>query len=60
MTAGFYKKANGIIIVYDCTRQESFENVENWLESISENAIEGVRKILVANKADLSHMRVIT
>ena len=39
MTAGFYKKASGIIIVYDCTSEESFENVNNWVASITENAV---------------------
>ena len=53
MTAGFYKKANGIIVVYDVTREESFANVEGWLDSIAQNAVLGVRKILVGNKVDL-------
>ena len=60
MTAGFYKKANGIIVVYDVTRQESFENIEGWLDSISQNAVLGVRKILVGNKTDLEDKREIS
>lgn len=60
MTAGFYKRASGIIIVYDCTSQESFENVESWVQSITDNAIKNVQKILVANKVDLEHERVIS
>ena len=60
MTAGFYKKANGIIVVYDITREESFENVEGWLDSIAQNAVLGVRKILVGNKTDLDEKREIS
>ncbi|CAG0909498.1 unnamed protein product [Cyprideis torosa] len=32
--SAFYDKAHGIIIVYDCTDQESFTNVRQWLEEI--------------------------
>jgi Ras-related protein Rab-8A len=31
MTTAFYRKADGIIIVYDVTDEKSFENVKSWM-----------------------------
>ena len=52
LTLSFYKQAQGVILVFDVTNQESFKNVLMWLESIYENADPNVRKILVGNKID--------
>ena len=43
----------GILMVYDVSNEESFTNVINWMEQISENASEGVKIILIANKVDV-------
>lgn len=34
ITSSYYRGANGIIIVYDVTDQESFTNIQNWLAEI--------------------------
>jgi len=39
-------------MIYDVTSQESYEDIENWLRKIDENADEGIVKVLVANKID--------
>merc|ERR1712071_664341 len=46
----------GVVMVYDVTRRDSFENLEQWLKEIklyTPNAGEGVVKLLVGNKIDL-------
>mmetsp|Transcript_11073 Transcript_11073/g.22070 ORF Transcript_11073/g.22070 Transcript_11073/m.22070 type:complete len:201 (-) Transcript_11073:29-631(-) len=53
ITKAYYKGAMGILMVYDVSNEESFANVINWMEQISENASEGVKIILVANKVDV-------
>ncbi|MHA1821580.1 MAG: Rab family GTPase [Promethearchaeota archaeon] len=55
----FYKGASGIIYVYDVTRRESFENIENWRVEV-ENAISVKPSVLVGNKIDLSDERVVS
>lgn len=48
----------GIILVYDCTEEVTFNNIENWLKQIETHASTGVAKILVANKTDLPNRTV--
>ena len=42
----------GIILVYDCTEEQTFNNIQNWLKQIDQHASSNVAKILVANKCD--------
>ena len=59
ITQTYYKGAMGIILVYDCTEEATFNNISNWLKQIDTHASQGVAKILVANKIDLPN-RIIS
>lgn len=41
------------------TDQESFNNVKQWLAEIDRYANENVNKLLVGNKCDLEHKKVV-
>ncbi|KAL5566387.1 hypothetical protein UlMin_029551 [Ulmus minor] len=55
----FYRDGDGIMIVYDVTKMESFNNVKKWLNEIAKNANSNVCKMLVGSKCDLVHNKVV-
>ncbi|BES89922.1 Signal recognition particle receptor beta subunit [Nesidiocoris tenuis] len=59
ITSSYYRGAHGIIVVYDCTDQESFSNLKQWLEEIDRYACDSVNKLLVGNKSDLTTKKVV-
>ena len=59
ITSSYYRGADGIIVVYDVTDQESFNNVNQWLHEIDRYSSDNVNKMLVGNKCDLSTKRAL-
>ena len=62
MTSSYYRGAHGIIIVYDVTNKESFDNVRQWMQEIEKYAgRDEICRLLVGNKCDLPNSkRVVT
>ncbi|CAM6105608.1 unnamed protein product [Calypogeia fissa] len=59
ITTAYYRGAMGILLVYDISDSSSFQNVRNWIGSITEYAAENVNIVLVGNKADMDDKRQI-
>jgi Ras-related protein Rab-18 len=61
LTSSYYRGAQGIMLVYDVTRRDSFENLSKWLEEVEmyhPGRGRDVVKLLVGNKVDCD--RVVT
>jgi small GTP-binding protein len=60
IATSYYRGADGIIVVYDITDHETFENVKQWLGEIEKHGTEGVKTLLVGNKCDLEEKRAVS
>lgn len=60
ITSSYYRGAHGVMIVYDITKRESYNNLHKWLIEIETYASEGVLSILVGNKIDLEIDREVS
>ena len=49
LTYGFYKVANGIILIYEQADAKTFDLIKNWLDSIKEHA-DNLPIIVLGNK----------
>eukprot|EP00615_Pteridomonas_danica_P011363 CAMPEP_0114355482 /NCGR_PEP_ID=MMETSP0101-20121206/20252_1 /TAXON_ID=38822 ORGANISM="Pteridomonas danica, Strain PT" /NCGR_SAMPLE_ID=MMETSP0101 /ASSEMBLY_ACC=CAM_ASM_000211 /LENGTH=155 /DNA_ID=CAMNT_0001497451 /DNA_START=219 /DNA_END=686 /DNA_ORIENTATION=+ len=57
LTSSYYRGAQGIILVYDVTRKDTFEALDQWLREMEVYCPGGGRevvKLLVGNKVDMS------
>lgn len=55
LTSSYYRGAQGIILVYDVTRKETFDSLGMWLQEVEQFSMGGgkeVVKLLVGNKVD--------
>ncbi|KAL4065817.1 P-loop containing nucleoside triphosphate hydrolase protein [Scleroderma yunnanense] len=59
ITTTYYRSAMGILLVYDVTDNQSFDNIRSWHASIERYASEGVNKILIGNKSDWTNKRAV-
>ena len=53
----YYKGAVGALLVYDITKQKSFEGVDKWLSELRDHGAENICTMLVGNKSDLAKDR---
>lgn len=60
ITTAYYRGAHGIMLVYDCTDEQSFWNVRNWIKAIESYANSNVSIVLIANKCDMPDREVTT
>lgn len=59
ITSAYYRGAVGALLVYDITKQRSYENVQRWLTELRSHADSDIAIMLVGNKSDLKHLRVV-
>ena len=60
LTAQYYKGADGILLVYDVSDEESYEEIRDWMGQIALNTQkDDLGLVLLGNKCDL-HQRTVT
>ena len=56
----YYKGKNGIVVVYDITNRQSFDDINFWLNEIEKIANKNTVLLLVGNKCDLEDERKVS
>ena len=59
ITSAYYRGAVGAVLVYDITKQKTYESVNRWMEEVREHASDQIVVMLVGNKCDLKHLQAI-
>ena len=53
ITNAYYRGAEGILIVFDVTKKESFESIQNWINEVTGYTGKDVIIVCLGNKNDL-------
>ncbi|XP_070566562.1 EF-hand calcium-binding domain-containing protein 4B-like isoform X2 [Ptychodera flava] len=59
ITKQYFRKADGVLVVYDISSESSFTNVRNWMTSVSEGVEEGTVTMILGNKVDIEEQRQV-
>ncbi|KAM9754733.1 EF-hand calcium-binding domain-containing protein 4B [Menidia menidia] len=59
ITKQFFRKADGVVVMYDITSEQSFTAVRQWLTSVKECAGEDIPTMLLGNKTDIEIERQV-
>uniref|UniRef100_A0A3B4ERX3 small monomeric GTPase n=1 Tax=Pundamilia nyererei TaxID=303518 RepID=A0A3B4ERX3_9CICH len=60
ITKQFFRKADGVVVMYDVTVEESFKAMRPWLTNVQEAAGEGIPILLLGNKMDMDEDREVS
>ncbi|KAM4711592.1 EF-hand calcium-binding domain-containing protein 4B isoform 2-T2 [Anableps anableps] len=60
MTKQFFRKADGVVLMYDATVEESFKAIKPWLLNVQEVAGERIPILLLGNKMDMAREREVS
>ncbi|XP_059366911.1 EF-hand calcium-binding domain-containing protein 4B [Carassius carassius] len=59
ITKQFFRKADGVVVIYDITMEDSFRSVRPWLASILEAVGDPIPVMLLGNKSDKDNEREV-
>ena len=60
VTKIYYRKALGVLVVFDLTDVKSFESVKNWIKEATQSADSNCAFCVIGNKSDLKSQRKVT
>jgi Ras-related protein Rab-1A len=60
ITASYYRGSNAVILCYDTTDKNTFQNINKWLEEVKNFSVGSPLLILCGTKTDLEEKRVVS
>ena len=58
ITKNFYRNADGLLVVFDLTKKESYVHIKSWINEAKENN-DKLKTLLIGNKLDLKDERIV-
>ncbi|OAG30734.1 Ras-related protein Rab-1A [Nematocida sp. ERTm5] len=58
ITSSYYRNANGILLVFDISDEDSFNDLKGWISEISNNINNNIIIFILANKIDTNTVKV--
>lgn len=59
ITPIYYRKVDGVLLVFDITDRASFRSIQYWIDELSEKGEDGAQLMLVGNKNDRESQREV-
>ncbi|KAM3141303.1 Ras- protein Rab-19 [Paramecium bursaria] len=60
ITSAYYKGADGIVMVYDVTQGQSFDDIDKfWLHEVESYGEKNVQLLVIGNKSDLEEQKQV-
>ena len=59
ITGAYYRGAVGALVVYDISKFPTFQSMNKWMKELKEHSDPNIIVMLVGNKSDLKHLRVV-
>eukprot|EP00486_Rosalina_sp_Unknown_P007392 CAMPEP_0201574794 /NCGR_PEP_ID=MMETSP0190_2-20130828/19522_1 /ASSEMBLY_ACC=CAM_ASM_000263 /TAXON_ID=37353 /ORGANISM="Rosalina sp." /LENGTH=151 /DNA_ID=CAMNT_0048003543 /DNA_START=209 /DNA_END=664 /DNA_ORIENTATION=+ len=53
ITASYYRNAHAVMIVYDVSDRQTFDNIESWLSDVERYCPSDICKMIIGNKSDI-------
>ena len=50
----YYKNAAAVCMVYDVTKEDSFDSLQRWMREVDEHRPDNALVVVVGNKCDLA------
>ena len=60
LTQQFFRNTDGILLIFDLTDKNSFNNIKKWLNDVKANSDHSIKKILIGNKSDMKDQICVT
>jgi small GTP-binding protein len=59
ITPIYYRKVDGVLLIFDITDRASFRSIQYWVDELSEKGEDGAQLMLVGNKNDRESQREV-
>ena len=60
ISINYLKGTDGVILVFDITKRETFDLLETWIKELKDTNKGDVSKVLIGNKSDLADIRKVS